>query len=138
MKYIQNNGRYAIAFAVNKNGREVKISFDKKRIYMDTGNIATSGITEIDEADLKQLQELRSFNKLFETKDFTFVDGFAVNDVVDKVALKAKDEEIKKLKMALKDKTPEKRVVEAKDKEIATLKAQLEALKTKKDESTGF
>lgn len=138
MKYIQNNGRYAVAFAINKNGREVKISFDKKRIYMDTGNIATSGITEIDEADLKQLQELSPFNKLFETKEFTFVDGFAVNDVVDNVALKAKDEEIKKLKNALKDKTPEKRVVEAKDKEIATLKAQLEELKTKKDESTGF
>ena len=32
MKYIQNNGRYALAFEIVKDNRNVKINFDRKRV----------------------------------------------------------------------------------------------------------
>ena len=32
MKYIQNNGRYALAFEIVKGNRNVKINFDRKRV----------------------------------------------------------------------------------------------------------
>lgn len=57
MKYIKNNGRYAVAFTIVKNNRDIKIAFDRRRIYMDTGNIATSGITEIEDSDLVELKK---------------------------------------------------------------------------------
>ena len=51
MKYIQNNGRTAVAFSITLKNRAVKLELDRRRIYQDTGNIATTGFTEVsDEA----------------------------------------------------------------------------------------
>ena len=42
MKFIRNTGRYAIAFTIVKNDRIVKIELDRRRLFIDTGNIATT------------------------------------------------------------------------------------------------
>lgn len=139
MKYIKNNGRYAVAFTIIKNNRDIKIAFDRRRIYMDTGNIATSGITEIEDSDLVELKKLDRFAKLLETKEFEEVDGVKASDTGNSDELvKAKDAEIAKLKKHLEDKAPTKKELTEKDNEIKTLKAELEALKAKKDEAEGF
>ena len=139
MKYIKNNGRYAVAFTIIKNNRDIKIAFDRRRIYMDTGNIATSGITEIEDSDLIELKKLDRFAKLLETKEFEEVDGVKASDAGNSDELvKAKDAEIAKLKKHLEDKAPTKKELTEKDNEIKTLKAELEALKAKKDEAEGF
>ena len=59
---IKNTGRYALAFTINKNGKEVSIEFDKRRLYLDTGNIATTGITEVSDEDF----ELLTFDAVLE------------------------------------------------------------------------
>lgn len=139
MKYIKNNGRYAVAFTIVKNNRDIKIAFDRRRIYMDTGNIATSGITEIEESDLVELKKLDRFAKLLETKELEEVDGVKASDTGNSDELvKVKDAEIAKLKKQLEDKAPTKKEITEKDNKIKTLKAELEALKAKKDDSEGF
>lgn len=139
MKYIKNNGRYAVSFAITKNGREVKIVFDRRRVYLDTGNIATSGITEIEDSDFVELKKLKRFSNLLETKEFEEVDSIKPVDNTEEI-VKAKDAEIDALKKQLEEKkaTPSKKELAEKDKEIKTLKAELEALKAKKDETEGF
>lgn len=126
---ILNTGRYALSFTIVKNGRETKIAFDRRRVYYDTGNIATSGITEISDEDFAELKKDKNFLKCMESGDFTEVTDDQLRAMGDtSVELKAKDEEIKKLKEELKAKAPTKKELENKDKEIASLKAQLEAL----------
>ena len=141
MKYIQNNGRYALAFEITKNGRAVKIEFDRKRIYKDTGNIATTGITAVEDVDYSELKKIKRFNKLLETKEFEETDASKVATAESKVAdLEKENAELKaKLEKGTTDKDTKKEL-KAKDKEIADLKAQLEALsKDKTDsESEGF
>ena len=55
MIYVKNNEKYALSFNVTKDSRETRYSFDCRRIYQDTGNIATTGVTPIDEADFDWL-----------------------------------------------------------------------------------
>ena len=62
MKYILNTGRYAIAFTIMKNEREVKIALDRRRLFLDTGNVATTGITPVEEADIAELKKQKRFN----------------------------------------------------------------------------
>ena len=68
MKYILNEGRYAHSFIIEKaNGnlkREVKIELDRRRRYTDTGNIATTGITAIEDEDFELLQKNGAFAQL--------------------------------------------------------------------------
>lgn len=151
MKYIQNNGRYALAFEIVKDNRNVKINFDRKRVYLDTGNIATTGITAVDDEDYVKLCKLKRFNKLLETKEFELTDITKIETAETKVkeleeANKKLEEELEKAK---KKSTPAdvKKQLEAKDKEISNLKAQLESLtkadngkakEDKKDETEGF
>lgn len=151
MKYIQNNGRYALAFEIVKDNRNVKINFDRKRVYLDTGNIATTGITAVDDKDYAKLCELKRFNKLLETKEFELTDVTKIETAETKVkeleeANKKLEEELEKAK---KKSTPAdvKKQLDAKDKEISNLKAQLESLtkadtgkaeEDKKDETEGF
>ena len=126
MKYIKNNGRYAVAFTIVKGGREVKIAFDRRRVYMDTGNIATSGITELEDADLAELKKLKHFARLLKIGEFEEVKGIKATDTDNTNELvKAKDAEI-----AEKDSK-----IAEKDNEIKSLKAELEALKTSKNEN---
>lgn len=134
MKYIKNNGRYALAFTFMKDGREVKVAFDRRRVYLDTGNIATSGITEVEDDVLDELKKQKRFYALLETKEFEEVDGYGMADTNNAYELvKAKDAEIKKLKAELKNKKDVKVDTSEKDAEIKSLKAQLEALKVEKN-----
>ena len=139
---IKNTGRYALAFTINKNGKEVNIEFDKRRLYLDTGNIATTGITEVSDEDFELLKKNKEFVKALETDTFSEVTAEEVVD--DNKVIAEKDAEIASLKAELDKKAPTKKeikekdaVIAAKDKEIDTLKAQLEAL-NKKKEANGF
>ena len=145
---IKNTGRYALAFTINKNGKEVNIEFDKRRLYLDTGNIATTGITEVSDEDFELLKKNKEFVKALGTDTFSEVTAEEViNTSVDTKVIAEKDAEIATLKAELDKKTPTKKelkekdaVIAAKDKEINNLKAQLETLsKSKgKDDITGF
>lgn len=142
---IKNTGRYALAFTINKNGKEVSIEFDKRRLYLDTGNIATTGITEVSDEDFELLKKNKEFMKALETDTFSEVTADEViNTSVDTKIIAEKDAEIATLKAELDKKAPTKKeikekdaVIAAKDKEINTLKAQLETLSRNK-EAIGF
>ena len=140
---IKNTGRYALAFTINKNGKEVNIEFDRRRLYLDTGNVATSGITEVSDEDFELLKKNKQFVKALETETFSEVTAEELaSTTADSEALAAKDAEIAALKAELAKKAPAKKELKekdealaAKDEEINTLKAQLEALSKDKDEA---
>ena len=142
MKYIKNTGRIALAFTIVKNGREVKISFDRRRLFRDSGNIATDGITPIEEEDIKELKKQKLFNdflkkgdlEILEEKDVKSPEESKISQLEDEnKELKAKLEEASKNeKPDVKKLKEEKKAVEDENKtladENASLKAQLEAL----------
>mgnify|MGYP005607169211 FL=1 len=141
---IKNTGRYALAFTIHKNGKDVVVEFDRRRLYFDTGNVATSGITEVSDEDFELLKKNKQFVKALETETFSEVTAEELaSTAVDSEALVAKDAEIAALKAELAKKAPTKKELKekdealaAKDEEINTLKAQLEALSKGKDEAT--
>ena len=143
---IKNTGRYALAFTIHKNGKDVVIEFDRRRLYLDTGNVATSGITEVSDEDFELLKKNKQFVKAMETEIFSEVTAEELaSTAADSEALAAKDAEIAALKAELGKKAPTKKELKekdealaAKDEEINTLKAQLEALSKGKDETDGF
>ena len=143
---IKNTGRYALAFTIHKNGKDVVIEFDRRRLYLDTGNVATSGITEVSDEDFELLKKNKQFVKALETETFSEVTAEELAyTAADSEALAAKDAEIAALKAELGKKAPTKKELKekdealaAKDEEINTLKAQLEALSKGKDETDGF
>ena len=140
---IKNTGRYALAFTIHKNGKDVVIEFDRRRLYLDTGNVATSGITEVSDEDFELLKKNKQFVKAMETETFSEVTAEELAyTAADSEALAAKDAEIAALKAELGKKAPTKKELKekdealaAKDEEINTLKAQLEALSKDKDEA---
>lgn len=140
---IKNTGRYALAFTINKNGKDVVVEFDRRRLYLDTGNVATSGITEVSDEDFELLKKNKQFVKALETETFSEVTAEELASTsADSEALAAKDAEIAALKEELGKKAPTKKELKekdealaAKDEEINTLKAQLEALNKNKDEA---
>ena len=140
---IKNTGRYALAFTIHKNGKDVVVEFDRRRLYLDTGNVATSGITEVSDEDFELLKKNKQFVKALETETFSEVTAEELaSTTADSEALAAKDAEIAALKAELGKKAPTKKELKekdealaAKDEEINTLKAQLEALSKGKDES---
>lgn len=124
MKNIKNTGRYAVSFEIMEGNRAKKIILDKRRIYMDTGNIATTGITTVSDEVYEKLNELPEFKKLVSKGEL-----FLASDAELETNVEAKDKEIAELKAKLK-KAENKEIakeLEDKDKEIADLKAQLEA-----------
>ena len=143
---IKNTGRYALAFTIHKNGKDVVVEFDRRRLYLDTGNVATSGITEVSDEDFELLKKNKQFVKALETEIFSEVTAEELaSTTADSEALAAKDAEIAALKAELGKKAPTKKELKekdealaAKDEEINTLKAQLEALSKGKDETDGF
>lgn len=140
---IKNTGRYALAFTINKNGKDVVVEFDRRRLYLDTGNVATSGITEVSDEDFELLKKNKQFVKALETETFSEVTAEELaSTTADSEALAEKDAEIAALKAELDKKAPTKKELKekdealaAKDEEINTLKAQLEALSKNKDEA---
>lgn len=149
MKYVKNNGRYAKAFTIKRGNAEVKIEFDRLRIYFDTGNIATTGVTEVDDKDYAELEKFPQFKKLFETKEFELTDQPSTLTTEAQIAqLKAENAKLKAANKKEDNKKAEKELKEKeeqlknKEEEITSLKAKLEALvKTSKkasDDTEGF
>lgn len=146
MKYLFNKGRYGVAFEVSYKGKPTKVEFDRRRIYLDTGNIATSGVTPVEDDLYEELYKSnKRFKHLVDTKELELVEEKDIKGTSGEVdVLKAENEKLKKeLKEANKkssggaNKTAEKEL-KAKDEEIKNLKAQLEALKKSDKETEGF
>ena len=155
MKYIKNNLDYAVSFSVMDGTKEKKFEFDCRRIYSDTGNIATTGVTAMEDADFDYLyKNCKQFKAFFDRGDLSKTSKEGANAVANKVdELTRENEKLKeqlaqKQKEASGEKTAE---LEAKNKEqaneISDLKKQLEALKKAKkvdkaddkaDETEGF
>ena len=136
MKYILNTGRNAISFEIEKGGLKKTIVLDRRRLYNDTGNVATTGITAIEDEDYELLKNLPIFQKRFADE------SCGLSEIEEEQAMGKPDpqasklaEENKKLKDELKKAKEEaKKVGDAEavkklEDENATLKAQLEALK---------
>lgn len=140
MKYVANNGRYGVAFEVTFNNRPMKIEFDRKRVFLDTGNIATSGITTVEDDLYEVLLTNKRFKKMIDEGELKLVDEKALKGTSEEIdVLKAENEALKsQLKEVEKknNKSKEDKELKAKDAEIKSLKAQLEALtKDKKVET---
>lgn len=144
MKYVANNGRYGVAFEVTFNNRPMKIEFDRKRVFLDTGNIATSGITTVEDELYNVLLTNKRFKKMIDEGELKLVDEKALKGTSEELdVLKAENEALKvQLKEAEKKNNKSKedketnKELKAKDAEIKSLKAQLEALtKDKKVET---
>lgn len=141
MKYILNTGRYALSFEIEKGGLKKTIVLDRRRLYTDTGNVATTGVTAIEDDDYKLLSELEIFKKRFADKScaLSLIDEEQAMGKPDPQASEFAKEN-KKLKEELKKAKEEAKKAgdtEAMKKladENASLKAQLEAL-TKKNEA---
>lgn len=135
MTYLKNNRDYSCSFKINKDGKQQEFVFDCRRIYTDTGNIATTGVTPIEDADFNWLYEnVKQFKKLVDTGLFAKTKESGVTEVSNRLTSLEKENEV--LKSELEKKTAEaaKASSEELDKakeENASLKAQLEALKKK-------
>lgn len=144
MKYVSNTGRYGVAFEVTFNGRPMKVEFDRKRLFLDTGNIATSGITSVEDELYDVLLTNKRFKKMIDAEELKLVDEKALKGTSEELdVLKAENEALKaQLEKAGKSSTAKddkkvKEALKAKDDEIKNLKAQLEAL-NKTSEPEGF
>ena len=144
MKHVFNGGRYGVAFEVVVRGKERKVEFDRKRLFLDTGNIATSGITSIDDDIYEALKkDNKRFQKMIKSGELKLVDEKALKGTSEEAsALAEENKQLKKqLAEASKQSTPKevKKQLDDKDNEIKNLKAQLEALTKGKDSETeGF
>ena len=136
MKYILNTGRYALSFEIEKGGLKKTIVLDRRRLYNDTGNVATTGVTAIEDDDYELLSELEIFKKRFADKScaLSLIDEEQAMGKPDPQASKLAEEN-KKLKEELKKakeeakKAGDAEAMKTLADENASLKAQLEALK---------
>ena len=144
MKYISNTGRYGVAFEVTFKGRPMKVEFDRKRVFLDTGNIATNGITTVEDELYDTLLTNKRFKKMLDEKELKLIDEKDLKGTSEELdILKAENEVLKAQleKVNNKDNTAEEdkktnKILKAKEAEIKSLKAQLEALNKGKDEAT--
>jgi hypothetical protein len=136
MKYILNTGRYALSFEIEKGGLKKTIILERRRLYNDTGNIATTGVTAIEDDDYKLLEELPIFKKRFADKScaLSLIDEEQAMGKPDPQASKLAEEnkklkeDLKKAKEEAKKAGGDTEAVKKLEDENATLKAQLEAL----------
>lgn len=135
MKYILNTGRYALSFEVEKGGLKKTIVLDRRRLYNDTGNVATTGVTAIEDDDYELLNELEIFKKRFADKScaLSLIDEEQAMGKPDPQAnevIKENKELKKKIKELEKAQgNPDAKAMKDLADENASLKAQLEALK---------
>ena len=142
MKYILNTGRYALSFEIEKGGLKKTIVLDRRRLYNDTGNVATTGITAIEDDDYKLLEELPIFKKRFADKScaLSLIDEEQAMGKPDPQASELAEEnkklkaELKKAKDEAKKAGGDTEAVKKLEDENASLKAQLEALTKASDE----
>lgn len=144
MKYVANYRRYGVAFEVTFNNRPMKIEFDRKRVFLDTENIATSGITTVEDELYNVLLTNKRFKKMIDEGELKLVDEKALKGTSEELdvlkseneALKAQLKEVEKKNNKPKEDKETNKELKAKDAEIKSLKAQLEALtKDKKVET---
>lgn len=145
MLYIKNNLKYAVAFKLNKDGKEKRFEFDCLRIFQDTGNIATTGVTPISEEDF---DELYKNSKVFKDHiDKGYIEKTkeqGATTVANKMDSLEKENAVLRKQLEAKTKeasTATSEELEETKKENESLKKQLEALKKDKekvDESEGF
>lgn len=138
MKYVLNTGRYAVAFTIVKKDRPLKIALDKRRLYMDTGNIATTGLTPVEEADIEELKKQKRFNKMLESGELTIMKESEVKSPEENKISKLEDENRELRDQLAKAENADVKEVEEKNKiledENKKLREQLEALGSKKPE----
>lgn len=142
MKYILNTGRYALSFEIEKGGLKKTIVLDRRRLYNDTGNVATTGVTAIEDDDYELLSNLEIFKKRFADKScaLSLIDEEQAMGKPDPQASKLAEEN-KKLKAELKKAKEEAKqagdaeAMKTLADENASLKAQLEALTKGKGEA---
>lgn len=129
MKFFKNTKNYALAFRKGEGTNGELVDFDCLRVFIDTGNIATTGVTQITDEDYAELCKNKMFLQAIKDKELVEVDESEVRTDSDK--LLAKDKEIKELKKKLEQSDNGKAVeeLEKTKEENASLKAQLEALK---------
>lgn len=140
MKYIKNKLEYAVTFKAEKDGRETPFTFDCFRVYQDTGNVATTGVTSIPEGDYDLLyKNCRPFKDFVDTGKLVLTSKAEANSVAGKIDDLSKENEALKKELAetkkelgtgSSDKVKKLEVEnKAKDDEIADLKKQLESVK---------
>lgn len=135
MKYISNTGRYARAYEIEKGSQKLNIILERRRLFRDTGNVAMTGITAVEDEDYELLKKNKAFIRDFKDKDFglALIDESKARGEPDKRASELAEEN-KKLKEALAeakkkaDANKDNEAVKAIKDENAKLKAQLEAL----------
>ena len=135
MLYIKNNVKYPLAFKIVKNGKEEKIVFDCLRIFQDTGNIATTGVTPISEEDFDELYKVKVFKDHIDKGLLVKTKKAGATAVADKMDSLEKENKVLKEQLAKKTKeasTATNDELEKTKEENATLKKQLEALKKEK------
>ena len=143
MKYILNTGRYALSFEIEKKGLKKTIVLDRRRLYNDTGNVATTDITAIEDDDYELLSNLEIFKKRFADKScaLSLIDEEQAMGKPDPQASKLAEEnkklkeELKKAKDEAKKAGGDTEAVKKLEDENASLKAQLEALTKDKNEA---
>ena len=158
MKYVSNTGRYGVAFEVTFNGRPMTVEFDRKRVFLDTGNIATSGITKVEDELYDVLLTNKRFKKMIDEGELKLVEEKDLKGTSEELnvlkaeneALKAQLEKAGKEGNTTKADKETKKELKAKDDEIKSLKAQIEDLtkdkvkleeaptEAPKDETEGF
>ena len=96
MKYVSNTGRYGVAFEVTFNGRPMKVEFDRKRLFLDTGNIATSGITSVEDELYDVLLTNKRFKKMIDEGELKLVEEKDLKGTSEELdVLKAENEALK-------------------------------------------
>lgn len=149
MKYVSNTGRYGVAFEVTFNDRPMTVEFDRKRVFLDTGNIATSGITKVEDELYDVLLTNKRFKKMIDEGELKLVEEKDLKGTSEELdvlkaeneALKAQLEKAGKEGNTAKADKETKKELKAKDDEIKSLKAQLETLtkdKKAETETEGF
>lgn len=152
MLYIKNKVKYPLAFKIVKKGKEEKIVFDCLRIFQDTGNIATTGVTPISEEDFEELYKVKVFKDHVDKGLLVKTKEQGATTVANKMDSLEKENEV--LRKQLEEKTKEASMATSEElektkEENASLKKQLEALKKEKkakgnknkdkvDETEGF
>ncbi len=139
MKYVLNTGRYARAYEiVTKDGHSKLLKFERRRLYLDTGNVAMTGITPVEDEDYKLLEGNKAFKRDFKNPNFglSLVDEAMAMGEPDKKYSDLKrenkqlKEDLKKAKEEAKNASAnaDTKAVEQIENENATLRAKLESL----------
>ena len=132
MKYVKNTGRIALAFTIVKNEREFKIALDRRRLFRDSGNIATDGITPVEESDIEELKKQKMFNDLVEAGSLEILEEADVKSPEENKLAQLEAENASLREAVKKAEKPDVKKIKEENKvladENASLKAQLEAL----------